>query len=415
LASSPEFVLLLDLGLTILAALGFGFLFSKAKLPIVAGQLVAGMLIGPYGLGLIQDLGVINLLASLGIILLMFTVGLEMDPLDIRRLGPKILIVTIVELGLTFTSVAIVGFWAGLTYLEAIFAAGVVSITSTAILSKLLVETDTLHSKGSQLALTVSVVEDVSSILILILLPGLVAADRQLSIIQFLIFVGKGLLLLIIILGFGLKVAPVIIDRLSMHQEESFRETAFLVALSLGFAFAILSSYFGFSPAIGAFLAGLMIRGRQAKFVMQKIAPVKDLFVVLFFVSMGTLINIGAILTLTIPLFAILSVAILGKFVGSWAGARLTRARDQANMVGVAMLPRGEFAFIIAQEGVGLGVAAQLLYPVAGLSMLVTSVLTSIGLRIIKPTLITSPIIETTARIPRPHVHHRDRGESTST
>src|SRR5947209_20150872 len=95
---------------------------------------------------------------------------------------------------------------------------------------------------------------------------------------------GKCFLLLIVILGFGLKVAAVIIDRLSMHQEESYRETAFLVALSLGFAFAILSSYFGFSPAIGAFLAGLMIRGRQAKFVMQKIAPVKVLLLVLFFV-----------------------------------------------------------------------------------------------------------------------------------
>ena len=414
MASSPEFVLLLDLGLTILAALGFGFLFSKAKLPIVVGQLVAGMLIGPYGLGLIQDLGVINLLASLGIILLMFTVGLEMDPLDIRKLGPKILIVTIVELGLTFASVAVVGVWAGLTSIEAIFAAGVVSITSTAILGKLLVETDTLHLKGSQLALTVSVVEDVCSILILILLPGLVAADRQLSIIQFLIFLGKGLLLLIIILGFGLKVAPVMIDRLSMHQEESYRETAFLVALSLGFAFAILSSYFGFSPAIGAFLAGLMIRGRQAKFVMQKIDPVKDLFVVLFFVSMGTLINLGAILTLTIPLFAILSMAIVGKFAGGWTGARLTKANDQANMIGVAMLPRGEFAFIIAQEGAGLGVAAQLLYPVAGLSMLITSVLTSIGLRMIKPKLSAAPMIGATVRTPRVHLRHRNRGKNSS-
>jgi CPA2 family monovalent cation:H+ antiporter-2 len=414
LASSPEFVLLLDLGLTILAALGFGFLFSKAKLPIVVGQLVAGMLIGPYGLGLIQDLGVINLLASLGIILLMFTVGLEMDPLDIRKLGPKVIIVTIVELGLTFASVAIVGFWAGLTYVEAIFAAAVVSITSTAILSKLLVENDTLHSKGSQLALTVSVVEDVCSILILILLPGVVAADRQLSIIQFAIFLGKGLLLLIIILGFGLKVAPVIIDRLSTHQEESYRETAFLLALSLGFAFAILSSYFGFSPAIGAFLAGLMIRGRQAKFVMQKIDPVKDLFVVLFFVSMGTLINLGAILTVTIPLFAILSMAIIGKFAGGWAGARLTRANDQANTVGVAMLPRGEFAFIIAQEGAGLGVGAQLLYPVAGLSMLITSVLTSIGLRMIKSKAHTTPTIAATARTPLVRLRHRDRGKRSS-
>src|SRR5438445_12954993 len=167
------------------------------------------------------------------------------------------------------------------------------------------------------------------------LLRRLAPTASQLSIIQCLICLCKGLLLLIIILGFGLKVSPVRIDRLSMHQEESYRETAFFVALSLGFAFAILSSYFGFSPAIDAFLAGLMIRGRQAKFVMQKIAPVKDLFVVLFFVSMRTLINIGAILTLTIPLFAILSMAIVGKFVGSWAGARITKARDQANMVGV--------------------------------------------------------------------------------
>jgi len=137
---------------------------------------------------------------------------------------------------------------------------------------------------------------------------------------------------------------------------------------------------------------------------MQKISPVKDLFVVLFFVSMGTLINIGAILTLTIPLFAILSMAILGKFFGSWAGARLTKARDQANMVGVAMLPRGEFAFIVAQEGAGLGVAAPLLYPIAGLSMLITSVLTSVGLRIFKRKLLVASIIETTAQAPRlPH------------
>ena len=107
-ASDAEFILLFDLGLTILVALAFSFIFSKAKIPMALGQLVAGMLIGPYGLGLIQDLDLINLLASLGIILLMFTVGLEMDPLEMRRLGPEVLMITIVELGVTFTSVALV-------------------------------------------------------------------------------------------------------------------------------------------------------------------------------------------------------------------------------------------------------------------------------------------------------------------
>jgi len=91
LAATPEFSLLLNLGLAISAAFGFSFLFSKLKQPVVLGQLIAGIIIGPFGLGLIQDLGTINLLASLGIVLLLFTVGLELDPLEIRKIGILIL------------------------------------------------------------------------------------------------------------------------------------------------------------------------------------------------------------------------------------------------------------------------------------------------------------------------------------
>jgi CPA2 family monovalent cation:H+ antiporter-2 len=109
------------------------------------------------------------------------------------------------------------------------------------------------------------------------------------------------------------------------------------------------------------------------------------LFVVLFFVSMGTLINIGALLTVTLPIVAVLAVAIFGKFLGCWTGARLSGAKDDATIVGLSMLPRGEFSFIVAQEGTGLGVAAQILYPVAGLVTLISSILSSVGLRVFKP------------------------------
>ncbi len=169
--------------------------------------------------------------------------------------------------------------------------------------------------------------------------------------------------------------------------DQEYKETAFLLALSFGFAFAIFSSYLGFSPAVGAFLMGLMIRGRQAQFVKEKVSPIKDLFVVLFFVSMGTLINIGALLTVTLPIIAILAVAIFGKFLGCWTGARLSGAKDDATIVGLSMLPRGEFSFIVAQEGTGLGVAAQILYPVAGLVTLISSILSSVGLRLFKPSI----------------------------
>jgi CPA2 family monovalent cation:H+ antiporter-2 len=128
-----------------------------------------------------------------------------------------------------------------------------------------------------------------------------------------------------------------------------------------------------------------MIRGPQAQFVKEKVGPIKDLFIVLFFVSMGTLINIGALLTVTLPIIAVLTVAIFGKFLGCWAGARLSGAKGEATMVGLSMLPRGEFSFIVAQEGTSLSVAAQILYPVAGLVTLISSIVSSIGLRLFKP------------------------------
>ena len=383
MASTPEFSLLLSLGLAIFAALGFSLFFAKIKQPVVVGQLIAGIIIGPFGLGLIQDLTTINLLASLGIILLLFVVGLELDPIEIRKIGRESTILATVELTVSFVSVLMVAILVGLTYIEAVFVAFVVATTSTAIMSKLLLESKGLKARESHLVVTASVMEDFATVFILLLLPGLVAANNQVSAADLAVLAVKGLLLLAVIFGFGWKVAPRLIDRIGVNDQE-YKETAFLLALSFGFAFALISSYLGFSPAIGAFLMGLMIRGRQAKFVLDKVGPVKDLFVVLFFVSMGTLINIGALAVLTLPILAVLGTAIFGKFFGCWLGARLSSSRLEARKVGISMLPRGEFSFIVAREGTGLGVALQLLYPLAGLTTLISSVLASVGLKLVK-------------------------------
>ena len=277
-----------------------------------------------------------------------------------------------------------VGIAVGLSQIEAIFAAAVVATTSTAIMSKILLETKSLRAKESHTVVTASIIEDFATVFMLLLLPGLAAASNQVPPLDLAFLVLKGAFLVGVIFVFGWRIAPYLIDRMSRGDQE-YKETAFLLALSFGFAFAIFSSYLGFSPAVGAFLMGLMIRGRQAQFVKEKVGPIKDLFVVLFFVSMGTLINIGALLTVTLPIIAVLAVAIFGKFLGCWTGARLSGARDEAATVGLSMLPRGEFSFIVAQEGTGLGVAAQILYPVAGLVTLISSILSSIGLRLFKP------------------------------
>jgi len=383
LASTPEFSLLLNLGLAIFAAFAFSILFSKIKQPVVLGQLIAGIIIGPFGLGLVQDLGAINLLASLGIVLLLFTVGLELDPLEIRKIGPDSFILTAVELTISFLSVFGVALLAGLTSIEAVFVAAVVATTSTAIMSKILLESKSFRAKESQMVITASVIEDFATVFILLLLPGLAAASNQVPPSELALLIAKGILLVAVIFGFGWRVAPRIIDRMTEGDQE-YKETAFLLALSFGFVFAVLSSFLGFSPAVGAFLMGLMIRGKQAEFVLGKVGPIKDLFIVLFFVSMGTLINIGAVLTLTLPILAVLTTAIIGKFWGCWTGAKLSAAKQQATRVGVSMLPRGEFSFIVASEGTGLGVASQILFPIAGLTTLISSILSSIGMRLIK-------------------------------
>ena len=383
MASTPEFSLLLNLGLAIFAAFAFSIFFSRIKQPVVLGQLIAGIIIGPFGLGLVQDLDIINLLASLGIVLLLFTVGLELDPLEIRKIGPDSFILTIVELSFTFLSVFGVALLVGLGNIEAVFVAAVVATTSTAIMSKILLESKSFHDKESQMVVTASVIEDFATVFILLLLPGLAAASKQVPPSDLALLIFKGILLVAVIFGFGWRIAPRMIERVTQSDQE-YKETAFLLALSFGFIFALLSSFLGFSPAVGAFLMGLMIRGKQAKFVLDKVGPVKDLFIVLFFVSMGTLINIGAVLTVTLPIIAVLATAIVGKFWGCWTGAKLSSAKGEARKIGVSMLPRGEFSFIVASEGVGLGVASQILYPLAGLTTLITSVMSSFGMRLLK-------------------------------
>lgn len=403
MASTPEFSLLLNLGLAIFAAFAFSLIFAKIKQPVVLGQLIAGIIVGPFGLGLVQDLSAISLLASLGIVLLLFTVGLELDPLEIRKIGPDSFILAFVELLVTFFSVYAVALLVRLSNIEAVFVAAVVATTSTAIMSKILLESGTFHDKESQMVITASVIEDFATVFILLLLPGLAAASNQVPPTDLALLIVKGIFLVAVIFGFGWKIAPRIIDRVT-QSDQAYKETAFLLALSFGFIFALLSSFLGFSPAVGAFLMGLMIRGKQARFVLDKVGPIKDLFIVLFFVSMGTLINIGAVLTVTLPIVAVIMVAIVGKFGGCWLGTRLSPTKHDAKKVGVSMLPRGEFSFIVASEGTGLGIASQLLFPLAGLTTLTTSILSSIGLRLAKKPIrknvaVDTPISEEIAAI----------------
>jgi CPA2 family monovalent cation:H+ antiporter-2 len=172
--------------------------------------------------------------------------------------------------------------------------------------------------------------------------------------------------------------APFVIDHLASYEIES-EEIPFLFALALGLLFGVLAASLGYSPGIGAFIIGLSIRGKQSRFLFEKVSTLKDLFLVLFFVSMGSLINPLPALSLGLPILAVLVLLVVGKFAGGYAiGGIVGGGRNQTTSppasYGAWLIPRGEFSFVIGQFALSAGLIGSDLFSLIGLSVLVTAI-----------------------------------------
>jgi CPA2 family monovalent cation:H+ antiporter-2 len=220
------------------------------------------------------------------------------------------------------------------------------------------------------------IIEDIIAVIILSLLPGL-ATGSSVVWSEMGAWIMRGVLLIALIFILGVHVAPRVIDRISQFDLD-LDEAGFLLSISLGFAMAVLSSVLGFSAATGAFLMGLAIRGKRAKFVHDKIRPIRDLFLVIFFASMGMLVDPSQFLNVTI-VFPVVGLALIGKYLGSYLGAILSAKREGANDVAIGMTPRGEFSFIIAREAFLTGAARALIYPIAGTVVVVTTLVSALA------------------------------------
>lgn len=362
--------LLFELGVIVATALVLSLIFHRLGLPMITGQIFAGILIGPYGpfgTSLVQNTEVIQLLASLGIILLLFVIGLEFDPREIYKIGLKALALTFTEFLVAFTAGFFSGLAIGWSLSDSFLLGSLLSISSTAIVAKMVL--DNMHDPDHRqraVLLTVLIIEDVIAVLLLLSIPEL-AAGNQIGLDRILTIAVKGALLVVGTVGFGRFVAPRIINRVSQH-EIDVGEATFLLALSFAFVFGTISDYLGFSPAIGAFLIGLTLLGKHSRYVKEKIMPLKDLFVVFFFVSMGTLIDVRTALFLG-PALALI---IVGKLFGGALGARLVHVGSPIVM-GASLVSRGEFSLVLAKAAADSGYATAVIYPVVGVTVLITS------------------------------------------
>ncbi|MHB8566929.1 MAG: cation:proton antiporter [Nitrososphaerales archaeon] len=401
-------VFILGIGILAVSALVFSTLFARLGLSIIPGQILAGMVVGPSMLGLVNDTTILNEISTVGIVLLLFIIGLELDPVELSRLARKVTLFTSIEVGVAFGFGLVASYALQLSFVQAMILSMASSLTSTAIVGKGILERKSLQTTGARYIIGLLIIEDIVAVVFLILLSSIASSNQG---ILELISPGtvsgttaKGILAIFEVILGGLAligsgyfvaryIAPPVINYLSTFEDE-FEEISFLFALGLGFLFAVLAAYLGYSPGIGAFIIGLSIRGKQSKFLASKIAPIKDLFLVLFFVSMGSLIDPLPSLEIGVPIVVALVLLILGKFSGGYLIGFLIGYRDDAarqesltkpKVLGSRLIPRGEFSLVIGQLGLSVGLIDNQFFSVIGLSVLITALAATILQRFTEP------------------------------
>ena len=348
LGVAAESIFFRDLAYVFMAAVAGGALARLAGQPLVLGYVLGGILISPLTPGpAVSDLHTFELFAEIGVILLMFSVGIEFSLRDLLRvkwvalLGGPLGIALSVAMGLGVASLL------GWPPLQGAIVGIVLSVASTMVLARLLMDRGELHSRHGRVMIGITLVEDLAVVVLIVVIPtlGTLEPGRLLTIAGTL---GRALLILVPAGYVAAKLIPPLMTRVArMHSDEMF----LLVALAVGLGTAALTQAAGLSLALGAFLAGLIINGSEyAHETLARLLPLRDVFVALFFVTIGALIDPGSLVA-NVPLLAtMVAMVVVGKLVLWTLVVWLFRqSLWTALLVGVGLTQIGEFSFILVQ------------------------------------------------------------------
>jgi CPA2 family monovalent cation:H+ antiporter-2 len=361
----------------ILAVAGLvGWCCQRLGLSAVVGFLAAGIVVGPYTppFALVRDGERIETLAQLGLVFLMFGIGLRLSVRKLRRLGMGLLVAVFSAALMLYFLTRLLGFALGWSDTHSLFLAGMLMISSSAIISKILHETGATHERSGQLAMGVAVLEDVVAVVMLTVLNSIVqfgGAGHGAPVMETLGRLGAFVVLAVIA---GLLVVPWLLKRMSIAADEELQT---LGLAGLLFALALVAQHSGYSPALGAFLLGTIVAETPHRSQVERtFEGMRDVFSAIFFVAVGMQIDVHLLvgevwLVLGIALFTLvmrpLAVATGLTLIGT--------APKDALRTGLTVTPIGEFSFIIAQLGVTAAVLPPRFYPLAvGVSLLTTLV-----------------------------------------
>ena len=363
--------------------------FFKMRQPLIIGYLFAGMLIGPLSpiwtsllpegqlmgigkAGLLSDLGLLNIFAELGVILLLFVIGIEFPYSKIRSIGRVAIGAGTIGLFLTLGVVFYVASAVGLNFMDSLFLGAALSITSTAVIVKILEDSGKIKKESSILVLGVLIVEDIIAVILIATLES-VALVGTVSYESVIVVVVVAASLIGGTLTLGTRIIPKLIDRVAATEH---KEILLLSVLGLCFGYALFANVVGLSVAIGAFLAGVLVAESKSAEVSKILSsPIKDMFVAIFFVSVGALMNISELNNYIFLAFGIIGLAIAIKFGGAMLGTYLFgqgKAKSLRSAFALAG-PRGEFSIVIVKTGVDIGAVSSFLFPLIGIISIISA------------------------------------------
>lgn len=349
-------------------------LFQRLKQPVVLGYLVAGLLVGPHvPIPLHADEAMVRTLSELGIILLMSALGLEFSLAKLFRVGPRAAFIAVVQSSLMVSLGFALGRLFGWTPLESMYCGGIIAISSTTIIVKAFEESN-IRGKVRETVFGILIVEDLIAILLLTIFTTL-SSGEALTAKGIALTAGRLLAFLVALMTAGLLTVPRLI-RFTVRLDRP--ETTVVASVGVCFFCAELAARFGYSVALGAFVAGALIaESGEEKRVEHLIVPVRDVFAAIFFVSVGMLIDPRLIAESWGPVLVLSIAVIAGKILFVAAAAFLTGSGIRASVqTGMSLAQIGEFSFIIAGLGMAMGATRNFLYPVAVAVSAITTLLT---------------------------------------
>ena len=373
--------LISDLALILIVAGIVTLIFRKIKLPVVLGYIVAGFLISPHFsyMPTVVEVADIEVWANIGVVFLMFGLGLEFSFKKLATVGGSAVIVAMtVMLSMIFIGAG-VGYMLGWAKMDCIFLGGMLSMSSTMIILKAYEEYDLKERRFAQLVLSTLVIEDIAGIFMMIILSTISVSQAASGVATFK-EIGLLLMYLVIWLILGIYLIPSFLNKVSKLMND---ELMVIVSLAICLGMVVIADFIGFSEALGAFMAGSILAGTvRAGYIERLTKPIKDLFGAVFFVSVGMMIQPELLVKYIGPILIITVATILGQMIFSTIGILLSgQSLHTAIRGGFSMVQIGEFSFIIATLGSSLGVISDFLYPVVVCVSVITTFTTPLFIK----------------------------------